>query len=141
MHYEMSQGVQLSRPVYDVDGGYVMSPMQKGLRVTTGVEWGSENTEPTPVQLKQVQPFVKQAINISTELDPEPWLGRRPCTPDSLPVIGAAHKHHNLWLAFGHGHMGFSMGPITGQLIADLMTGQKPALDTDSFSMSRFGQV
>ncbi len=138
MHYQINQGAQLSRPVYDVDGGYVMSPMQKGLRVTTGVEWGSENTDPTPVQLKQVQPFVKQAIDIATELDPEPWLGRRPCTPDSLPVIGAAHKHQNLWLAFGHGHMGFSMGPITGLLIADLMTDQKPALDTDAFSLSRF---
>ena len=139
MHYQMLEGVQLSRPVYDVDGGYVMSPMQKGLRVTTGVEWGSENTEPTPVQLKQIKPFVKQAIDIATELDPEPWLGRRPCTPDSLPVISAAHKHKNLWLAFGHGHMGFSMGPITGQLVADLMTGQKPALNTDVFKLSRFG--
>ena len=141
MHYEMSEGTQLSRPVYDVDGGYVMSPMQKGLRVTTGVEWGSEDTEATPVQLKQIQPFVKQAINIADELDPEPWLGRRPCTPDSLPVIGAAHKHRNLWLAFGHGHMGFSMGPITGQLIADLITDQKPALDMDAFSLSRFDQT
>ena len=138
MHYQMSEGAQLSRPVYDVDGGYVMSPMQKGLRVTTGVEWGSENTEPTPVQLKQIQPYVAQAIDISTELDPEPWLGRRPCTPDSLPVIGAGHKHRNLWLAFGHGHMGFSMGPVTGQLIADLMTEQTPALDTDAFKLSRF---
>lgn len=139
MHYQLDEGVRLSRPVYDVDGGYVMSPMQKGLRVTTGVEWGSEEAEPTPVQLKQIHPFVKQAINITTELDPEPWLGRRPCTPDSLPVISAAHKHKNLWVAFGHGHMGFSMGPITGKLVADLITDQTPALDTDAFKLSRFG--
>jgi len=138
MHYRMKTEAGLTRPVYDVDGGYVMSPMQKGLRVTTGVEWGSESTEPTPVQLKQIEPFVRQAIDIETELDPEPWLGRRPCTPDSLPVIGAAPNHENLWLAFGHGHMGFSMGPITGRLIADLMTGDKPVLDTDKFSLSRF---
>lgn len=138
MHYQLPQSVMLNRPVYDVDGGYVMSPMQSGLRVTTGVEWGSEESAPTPVQLKQVQPFVTQAIDIEDAIDPEPWLGRRPCTPDSLPIIGAAHKHENLWLAFGHGHMGFSMGPITGRLIADLISGEAPALDTDVFSLSRF---
>lgn len=136
MHYKLSD--HLGRPVYDVDGGYVMSPMQKGLRVTTGVEWGSEYTEATPVQLKQVQPFVKEAIDIEDELDPEPWLGRRPCTTDSLPVISAAHNHHHLWVAFGHGHMGFSMGPITGRLIAEMMTDSKTAIDTAPFSLARF---
>ena len=115
--------------------------MQKGLRVTTGVEWGYEDTEPTPVQLKQVQPFIKEAIDINQELDPEPWLGRRPCMPDSLPVIGAAPKHKNLWLAFGHGHMGFSMGPVTGRLIAELMTKTSTVIDTDRFSLSRFDSV
>lgn len=138
MHYQLKEKNSLGRPVYDVDGGYVMSPMQQGLRVTTGVEWGSEESVPTPVQLKQVVPFVKQAINIDDELDPEPWLGRRPCTPDSLPVIGAADRHRNLWVAFGHGHMGFSMGPITGRLIAELMTGATPVINTEKFSLSRF---
>ena len=138
MHYDLQPGVSLTRPVYDVDGGYVMSPMQKGLRVTTGVEWGSEETAPTPVQLRQVKPYVSQAIDIDTELDPEPWLGRRPCTPDSLPIIGSAPKHKNLWLAFGHGHMGFSMGPITGQLIADMVAGKSPVMNTEAFSPARF---
>ncbi len=138
MHYQLSDSASLTRPIYDVDGGYVMSPMQKGLRVTTGVEWGSENTAATPVQVQQVKPYVSQAIGISTELDPEPWLGRRPCTPDSLPVIGRAEKHKNLWLAFGHGHMGFSMGPITGRIIADLISGDTPPIDTKQFQLSRF---
>lgn len=138
MHYAMQNGASLSRPVFDVDGAYVMSPMEKGLRVTTGVEFGSENSAPTPVQLKQVKPFVAQAIEIDAELDPEPWLGRRPCTPDSLPVISPAHKHKNLWTAFGHGHMGFSMGPITGQLLADLVMGKPAMMNTDPFRLSRF---
>lgn len=138
MHYALRSGAGLDRPVFDVDGAYVMSPMEKGLRVTTGVEWGSENSEPTPVQLKQVKPFVADAIEIDVELDPQPWLGRRPCTPDSLPVIGEAHKHNNLWVAFGHGHMGFSMGPITGQLIADLVAGKPAVMNTDAFRLSRF---
>ncbi len=136
MHYQSSS--ILNRPVYDVDGGYVMSPMQQGLRVTTGVEWGSEDTKPTPVQLQQIQPYVKQAIDINDKLDLEPWLGRRPCTPDSLPVISAAHRHQNLWVAFGHGHMGFSMGPITGRLIADLVVGTEPLIAAGRFRLSRF---
>lgn len=136
MHYQL--GAELGRPIYDVGGGYVMSPMQKGLRVTTGVEWGYGHTPATPVQVKQVQPFVEQAIDIAGEIDSEPWLGRRPCTPDSLPVIGAAHKHRNLWVAFGHGHMGFSMGPVTGRLIAELMTGTETVMNTERFSLSRF---
>ena len=138
MHYSMQNGERLGRPVFDVDGAYVMSPMEKGLRVTTGVEFGSENSEPTPVQLKQVKPFVAEAVAIDTELDPEPWLGRRPCTPDSLPVISAAHKHKNLWSAFGHGHMGFSMGPVTGQLMADLIAAKPTVMNTDAFRLSRF---
>ena len=138
MHYQLSDGAGLKRPVYDVDGGYVMSPMQQGLRVTTGVEWGFESTAPTPVQLEQVKPFVSEAININEALDPEPWLGRRPCTPDSLPVIGPATNHKNLWLAFGHGHMGFSMGPITGRIVADLIAGETPMINTDAFRLSRF---
>lgn len=138
MHYDLQGDTSLGRPVFDVNGGYVMSPMQKGLRVTTGVEWGSENTAPTPVQVKQVKPFVQEAIDINTELDPEPWLGRRPCTPDSLPVISAGHKHTNLWAAFGHGHMGFSMGPITGRLLAEMISSKEPVLDTKAFSLARF---
>ena len=88
--------------------------------------------------MKQVKPYVREAIDINTELDPQPWLGRRPCTPDSLPVISAGHKHKNLWAAFGHGHMGFSMGPITGRLVAEMIMSKAPVIDTGAFSLVRF---
>jgi D-amino-acid dehydrogenase len=136
MHYRADR--TLRRPVYDVDAGYVMSPMQRGIRVTTGVEWASENSKPTPVQLKKVEPRVREAITLKQQIDDEPWLGRRPCMPDSLPVIGKATRHANLWLAFGHGHMGFSMGPITGRLIAEMICGARPIIDTAPFGLTRF---
>ncbi len=136
MHYQCDSPI--NRPVYDVDAGYVMSPMRRGIRVTTGVEWAAEDARPTPVQLRQVEPLVKQALSIRQQVDNEPWLGRRPCMPDSLPVIGMATRHSNLWLAFGHGHMGFSMGPITGRLIAEMITGARPIIDTAPFGLARF---
>lgn len=136
MHYQCD--TPINRPVYDVDAGYVMSPMQRGIRVTTGVEWAAENARPTPVQLKQVEPRVREAVTLKQQVDNEPWLGRRPCMPDSLPVIGMATRHANLWLAFGHGHMGFSMGPVTGRLIAEMISGTRPIIDTAPFGLSRF---
>lgn len=136
MHYHCD--APISRPVFDVNAGYVMSPMQQGIRVTTGVEWASGDAPPTPVQLQQVEPRVREALSIDQPVDDEPWLGRRPCMPDSLPVIGKATRHANLWLAFGHGHMGFSMGPITGRLIAEMITGGRPVIDTAPFGLDRF---
>lgn len=136
MHYKSNSPI--NRPVYDVDAGYVMSPMQRGIRVTTGVEWAAEDARPTPVQLRQVEPLVKEALSLMQQVDDEPWIGRRPCMPDSLPVIGMATRHSNLWLAFGHGHMGFSMGPITGRLIAEMITGSRPIIDTTPFGLARF---
>lgn len=53
-----------------------------------------------------------------------PWMGRRPSMPDSLPIIGPAPRHENLWLAFGHSHMGLTTGPMTGELIAEFLSGQ-----------------
>jgi len=112
--------------------------MQRGVRVTTGVEWAGNDAPPTPVQLRKVEPLVREALVLQQSVDNEPWLGRRPCMPDSLPVIGMATRHANLWLAFGHGHMGFSMGPITGRLIAELITGARPIIDTTPFGLARF---
>jgi D-amino-acid dehydrogenase len=68
----------------------------------------------------------------------EPWMGRRPCTPDMMPIIGAAPKHDDLWFAFGHAHHGLTLGAITGRLIAELVTGEKPLVDLHPFRADRF---
>ena len=112
----------LSRPIFDVDASYVMSPMQMGLRVTSGSNLIHRETEPDPRQLARVIPKVREAFPVDRVLLDEPWMGRRPSLPDTLPIIGPAPRHQNLWLAFGHSHMGFTMGPITGRLIANLVS-------------------
>ena len=59
--------------------------------------------------------------------------------PDSLPVLGRAPGQNGLWLAFGHGHWGLTLGPVTGHLIADMMTGTTPFTDPAPFRAERFG--
>jgi len=131
-------GKKLHRPIFDVDRNYVMIPMAKGIRVTTGTNLTSRETAPTPQQLHRVLPSAFEAFPLAEKLLDEPWMGRRPSTPDSLPLIGPAPRHDNLWLAFGHAHMGLGLGPITGQIIASQMTGDKPPLDVSACSPSRY---
>ena len=67
----------------------------------------------------------------------EPWMGSRPCLPDLLPVIGPAPRHQGLWFDFGHPHHGFTLGPITGRLLAEMMTGAQPFTDPQPYGVDR----
>src|ERR1019366_8352257 len=71
-------------------------------------------------------------------VETDPWMGSRPCFADSRPVIGHAAKHPGLWLAFGHGHWGLTLGPVTGRLIAELVTGVTPFCDPAPYAAERF---
>jgi D-amino-acid dehydrogenase len=121
--FAADEGAGLSRPIFDVDSSYVMAPMEAGLRVSSGTNLTHHETQPDPRQLTRVIPRVREAFPLAEELLQEPWMGRRPTLPDTLPIIGPAPRHENLWLAFGHSHMGLTMGPITGQLIANFICG------------------
>jgi D-amino-acid dehydrogenase len=120
-----AEQVSLTRPIFDVDASYVMSPMEMGLRVTTGSNLVRRETAPDPRQLERVLPRVREAFPVGHILLSDPWMGRRPTLPDTLPIIGPAPRHQNLWLAFGHSHMGLTLGPITGQLIANFISGDE----------------
>lgn len=121
MHYGAADGPALGRPVYDTGGGYVLSPMARGLRLTTGVELDDCEAPPRPVQLDLAEARAREAIGLGPRLDPKAWLGRRPTLPDSRPMIGQAPRHPGLWLALGHQHIGFSTAPGTARILAELM--------------------
>ena len=129
---------RLTRPIFDVDSSYVMAPMQAGLRVTTGTNLTRREVEPDPRQVGRVIPRVREAFPVATELLREPWMGRRPTVPDTLPIIGPAPRDKNLWLAFAHSHMGLTMGPITGRLIANFIEGRPQPFETESCSPARY---
>lgn len=139
MHYKSSGNAVLNRPVIDTDYGYALAPMAKGIRLTTGAEFALPDSAPTPVQLARTEPHARDLFPLAERIDPEPWMGRRPCLPDMVPVIGQAPGHKGLWLAFGHHHLGFTLGPITGRLIADMMTGSATVIDPAPYRVERFG--
>ncbi len=66
------------------------------------------------------------------------WLGFRPTFPDALPVIGPSHRSEHILFAFGHQHLGLTLGGATGMLIADLLAGREPAIDLEPYSAARF---
>ena len=139
MHHAPLGEASLGRPVYDTAGAYVLSPMNQGLRLSTGVEWAAMDAPARGDQLRLAQAAARQAFPLGEALDEQPWLGARPTLPDSRPHIGAAPGHPGLWLALGHQHIGFSTGPGTAAVLADLMQGRRPTIDAAPFDPARFG--
>ncbi|GLH76334.1 oxidoreductase [Bradyrhizobium sp. SSBR45G] len=138
-HRHYSGGAPLDLPLRDAAFGYLMNPMAKGVRITTGAELSAPDAKPTPVQLGKAEAAARQLIDLGKPVEPEPWLGTRPCMPDMLPVVGQAARHKGLWLHFGHGHQGFTLGPATGRILAELMSGEAPSVDATACAPARFG--
>lgn len=138
MHYEVHSNAHLTHPVLDIENGYVLAPMTQGIRLTTGAEFARRDSRKTPMQLDSVEPIARKLFPISNRLEKSPWMGSRPCTPDMLPIIGQAPNHRDLWFAFGHAHHGFTLGPVTGRLIAEMITGDELIANPEPFSANRF---
>jgi D-amino-acid dehydrogenase len=138
MHYRAAGKATLNHPVLDTERGYCLAPMQRGIRLTTGAEFALRDAIRTPVQLGRAEPIARDLFPLAERLDNEPWMGARPCTPDMLPIIGKAPKHGGLWFAFGHAHHGLTLGPVTGRLIAEMMTGETLFVDPAPYRAERF---
>lgn len=136
-HFADAGQHKLSRPIYDTGGAYVVSPMAAGLRLLSGVELARHGAPPNPAQLAAVEPEARGTLAFGDALEPAPWGGSRPSTPDGLPVIGRAPRHRRIVFAFGHGHIGLSTGPITGRLVAELIAGAAPSLPLAPFGAER----
>lgn len=125
-------------PMLDADAGMVLAPMASGLRLTTGAEFALLNAPPTPVQLERAYRLAGELFELADAVD-EPWMGGRPCTGDMLPLIGPAPRHRGLWFNFGHAHQGFTLGPVSGRLIAELVEGGPTVVDAAPYAPARFG--
>jgi D-amino-acid dehydrogenase len=137
-HFRPAGDATLGRPVLDAENGYVLAPMEQGIRLTTGVEFAARDAGATPVQLARILPAARELFPLGEALDAQPWLGARPSFPDSRPVIGRAPHQRGLWLALGHAHWGLTLGPATGRLIAEMMTGVTPFCDPKPYAAQRF---
>jgi len=127
----------LSRPVIFLNRGFGITPMEQGLRVVGTVEFGGLNN---PLSKKRIQNLINNAKYLFPELGKheDEWLGFRPTLPDFLPVIGPSKNHKNLFYSFGHHHLGWTLGAISGKIISKMISGEKTNLDLEPYYSSRF---
>lgn len=137
-HFGAKGNASLSRPVLDADIGFILGPMEQGIRITTGAEFAHRDAPPTPVQIDRLMPYAKELFPLGEPTEAKPWLGARPCFWDSRPVIGRAPGQKGLWLDYGHGHSGLTLGPVSGRLLAEMMTGASTVIDPAPFRAERF---
>jgi len=133
-------GVSLSRSLTYARTPGAATPMEMGLRLAGTDEFAGLDAAPNYARadalwtiFKMVLPGLKSPGATTTR-----WMGRRPGTPDSLPVIGPSRTTSNVWYGFGHGHMGLTWGPTTGRLLAEQMTGSRSNIDLTPFRVDRF---
>ena len=138
LHFRPRGNAGLTRPVVDADLGYCVAPMEQGLRLTTGAEFADRDAPPTPVQFGRLLRQARALFPLGDQVEAQPWMGSRPCFADSMPVIGRAPGKPDLWLAYGHAHWGLTLGPVTGRLVAEMMTGATPFCDPTPYAAERF---
>jgi D-amino-acid dehydrogenase len=137
-HYRSLGNAGLTRPIVDTENGYCLAPMEQGIRLTTGAEFADRDAAPTPEQFSRLMPAARALYPLGEGIEARPWLGSRPCFADSRPVIGRAPGQPGLWLDYGHAHWGLTLGPVSGRLIAEMMTGASPFCDPAPYSAERF---
>jgi D-amino-acid dehydrogenase len=128
---------QLRRPIHDAENAFLMTPMEQGIRVTSGVELTARDAPSNYAQLEEVVPLARSVVEFGEPVG-DVWRGARPTLPDSLPIIGPAPRHQGLWLAFGNQHIGFTTGPATGVAIAAMIADVAPSFDISAFSPKRY---
>jgi D-amino-acid dehydrogenase len=130
-------GIVVQREIIFAEQHFVATPLACGLRIGGAAEFGGLNAPPN---YERSNALVSLARRYFPDLRAETgtkWMGHRPATPDTLPVIGSSARHENVFYAFGHGHLGLTQGPTTGRLIAEL-AGGRPSLDLAPYSIGRF---
>lgn len=128
----------LRHPTFVGDHRFVLSPTRTGLRLTSGVEFAGLHARPDYSWVERLLPIAQEVLpGLKPEITSR-WLGFRPSTPDSLPVISRSPKHPWAYYAFGHGHLGITLGPATGYCISRMISGADQAVDMRPFGIERF---
>ena len=125
-------------PVYSTERAFAATPLEQGLRVAGTVELGGLDAPPNWERVEVLRHHIQRWYPHIDTRDASTWLGFRPSLPDSLPVIGRAPSFSNAYFAFGHGHLGLSLGAKTGKAVADLVAGRDLDLDIRPYRAERF---
>ncbi len=131
-------GITLHREVIFAERKFVASPMAMGLRIGGAAEFAGLEAPPNYARCTALLQLAQAYLpGLRTEGGTQ-WMGHRPSTPDSLPVIGRSPAKANVFYAFGHGHLGLTQAATTGRLIAELACGEVPSIDVQPFAVTRF---
>lgn len=139
-HLNLDPGTvrELRRPVCLPVEGFVLAPMQDGIRLTSGVEFAGLDAPPDFSRIYKLLPAAREVLPGLSDRVTREWMGRRPSTPNSLPVIGRSPKAPQVIYAFAHQHLGLTLGPLTGRLVSQLVRGTKPDVELAPYSIARF---
>ena len=125
-------------PISNKTRAFGVTPMEDGLRVAGTVEIAGLDAPPNEERAKALVQHARRMFPALTGSQVRYWMGFRPSTPDSLPVLGPASGRPGLHFAFGHGHFGMTGGPPSGRLVAQLITGQPTGIDAAPYAAQRF---
>ena len=127
----------ISRPVIFLDRGFGLTPMNQGLRAVGTVELGGLKNELSKKRINYLNQCAKELLPQLEKHDDE-WLGFRPTLPDFLPIMGPSLKNKNIIYAFGHHHLGWTLGAVTGKIISGIVAEENTNLDLSPYSSKRF---
>ena len=125
-------------PISNKTRAFGLTPMEDGLRAAGTVEIAGLDAPPNESRAAALVEHAKRMFPGLTGTKVRTWMGYRPSTPDSLPILGPVARHPGLHLAFGHGHFGMTGGPPSGRLVANIILGNAPPIDPKPYSASRF---
>ena len=127
----------ISRPVVFANRGFGITPMEQGLRVVGTVEFGGLNNPLSKSRIRNLIDGAKYMLDGLPEHEDE-WLGFRPSIPDFLPVIGPSKNYKNVFYCFGHNHLGWTLGAISGKIISKMIANENTNLNLEPYSSKRF---
>ncbi len=130
--------ITLRIPMSVKNRGFGLTSMENGLRAGGTVEIGGLTAAPDERRAKVLVEHAKRIFPTLQCGAPSYWMGHRPSTPDSLPILGATPGQPGLFLAFGHGHFGMTGGPPSARLVSQLINGAAPSIDPAPYSCARF---
>jgi len=128
----------LSRPVVNGDSSFVLSPMDTGMRMTSQVEISGVNDPPDYQRIRHLTQLARRMLPDLDTQEESVWMGCRPSLPDSLPVISRSYVSNSIIYAFGHQHLGMTLGPVTAFLVEQMLTGEKTKTDLHPYRINRF---
>lgn len=138
-HVTLPQAGRMPRmPLYSGDHSFAITPLDVGLRFAGTVELGGLDLPPNYARAEKLMIHGRRMFGELNEEGRSDWMGFRPSMPDSVPVISQGGRFRNTYFGFGHGHIGLTLGPATGRIIADLAAGRDPGLDMRPFRIDRF---